>query len=691
MLGGLAAIAAPILIHLLLRRKSQRMKFSTVQFFAKQDEQSIRRRKLRNLFLLATRVLLFALIALAFARPLFPGGAEVVAAERRQLVILLDTSASMQAEGPDGAQWTRALAAAQKELGELKMDDRAALVTCSTRAEIINEFAPAAVILKRLQEIQPSYGSARLDEGLRQVSKVLATANPAHKIDVCIVSDLQRSGCETIGNTSLPNDVAVRMVDLGERFIPNIAVNGLQLEATDESGPHATVTSFSDETIRAGYRVMVDGQEVFTGAATVNPGGTTNIPLAIPVLAPGWHSAQFELEGKDALKADDIAYATIFVPRPIHGLVVEPRRVAQVFLEESYFVATALNPTRTESQPSLSGFTYEKTTHERLRFELKPEPGQSAIQYILLPGVKNLPTDAITPLHEFVRGGGGLILFLGPGTSPLALARLGDLLPAQIGKVESLRELEPGWHLGRFDPTAPMFADFREPASGNLSLPEFTQRFSIKPGPGSSVVANFEDGMPLIVARAVGEGRVVVVNTSADTAWTDWQKHKSFVPWLHATAGYVASSDQTHQRETMPAFVSGTELPLAANEALELKKQTLKLQRVGGKEVSFLTDDDRVAQELLLERPGIYILRDGTGRELRRLAANLPSGESELSALPPIEVEQQVVRSAETTPQILAAGLFGDPSLGRELWRVLLICALALLLLEPVLANRMFA
>src|SRR5688500_12195611 len=170
LLGGLAAITAPILIHLLLKRKSQRMKFSTVQFFVKQDEQSMRKRKLRNLLLLATRVLLFALIALAFARPFLPaGGAAADGAQRRQLVILLDASASMQAIGPEGTQWARAVELARKELAGLKMDDRAALVTCSTRAELVSEFAPPSVVLKKLEQLQPTFGTARLDEGFRQV------------------------------------------------------------------------------------------------------------------------------------------------------------------------------------------------------------------------------------------------------------------------------------------------------------------------------------------------------------------------------------------------------------------------------------------------------------------------------------------------------------------------------------------
>ena len=336
-------------------------------------------------------------------------------------------------------------------------------------------------------------------------------------------------------------------------------------------------------------------------------------------------------------------------------------------------------------------YGYAKTSLEQLPQKLKPEPGQARVEYVVLPGVKSLPNEAVNALRDFVRAGGGLILFLGPGTSGIQFARLGDLLPAQLGRIESVNETEAGWHLTTFDKAATMFAAFREPNSGNLSLPEFTQRFSLTVNAGASIAAQFDDGTPLILAQQVGEGRVVLVNSSADTSWTDWQKHKSFVPWIHATARFVTRRDQSHERESLPQFVSGAELALDVTEAVDLKRQTLKLQRVGGLEFSFATDDDGLDQEVLLETPGIYLLKDSTGREIRRLAANLPTAESDLSTLPAIEVEQQIVRAPAPEPDILAAGLFGDSSRGKELWRALLLGALALLLLEPILANRMFA
>jgi hypothetical protein len=637
-------------------------------------------------------VLLFALIVLAFTRPFLPGGNIAgQGGERRQLVLLLDTSASMQASTPAGMQWTRALEAARKELGSLNMNDRAALVTSSTRAELISEFAPAAVVSAKLNELKASFGKAQLDEALRQVLRVLATANPDYKTEICVISDLQKSGAENIGNTPLPHDATVRMIDLGERFIPNIAVTEMQIESTEESSPRATITSFSDETVEAGYRVTINGKEIFSGTVEVDGGTVTNIPLAIPALAPGWHSAEFVLEAKDSLKADDVAYATAFVPPPVHGLVVEPRTVQQIFLEESYFVATALNPVREPGHASPSRFSFARSSLDELPGRLKPQPGQPRVEYVVLPGVKSISNETVNALREFVHGGGGLILFLGPGTSAIQFARLGDLLPAQLGRTEQAWEGERGWHLANYDKAAPMFAVFREPNSGNLSLPQFMQRFSIAPNPASSVAAHFDDGMPLLVVQQSGEGRVVLVNTSADTAWTDWAKHKSFVPWIHATARYVTRRDQAHERASLPKLVSGAELALEVTESVDLKRQILKLQRVGGEEISFATDDDGLDQEVLLETPGIYVLKDSGGREIRRLAANLPTAESDLSTLTTTEVQEQIARQATPEPEFMAASLFADTSRGKELWRALLLGALALLLLEPILANRMFA
>src|SRR6266852_7946499 len=115
MLAGFAALALPILIHLLLKRKKQRLRFSTLQFFRRHDEHSSQRRKLRNLLLLAVRLSLLAILVLAFARPFLPDNEGAGAPQKPRLaVFVLDRSASMQATDAGLLRWQRAKDSIQK-------------------------------------------------------------------------------------------------------------------------------------------------------------------------------------------------------------------------------------------------------------------------------------------------------------------------------------------------------------------------------------------------------------------------------------------------------------------------------------------------------------------------------------------------------------------------------------------------
>ncbi|MBI1842801.1 MAG: BatA domain-containing protein, partial [Verrucomicrobia bacterium] len=69
MLAGLSAIAIPILIHLLNRRKFQKVVWAAMRFLQLSVEKNQRRMEIEDMILLVLRCLLVALIALALARP----------------------------------------------------------------------------------------------------------------------------------------------------------------------------------------------------------------------------------------------------------------------------------------------------------------------------------------------------------------------------------------------------------------------------------------------------------------------------------------------------------------------------------------------------------------------------------------------------------------------------------------------
>src|SRR3954468_14501112 len=95
-LFGLTAAAIPLIIHLSRSRRTKKMRFSTTRFFTEQFLRSYRMSRLKELLLLACRMALCGLLAMAFAQPLFmPKGQSFLAGKTRSVVLVIDNSASM--------------------------------------------------------------------------------------------------------------------------------------------------------------------------------------------------------------------------------------------------------------------------------------------------------------------------------------------------------------------------------------------------------------------------------------------------------------------------------------------------------------------------------------------------------------------------------------------------------------------
>src|ERR1051325_4833064 len=91
MLAGLAAISVPIIIHLLNRRRFQKVVWAAMRFIQASVEKNQKRMRIEDLILLALRCLLLALLALALARPaILSNAAGVFGQSKVTGVIILD-------------------------------------------------------------------------------------------------------------------------------------------------------------------------------------------------------------------------------------------------------------------------------------------------------------------------------------------------------------------------------------------------------------------------------------------------------------------------------------------------------------------------------------------------------------------------------------------------------------------------
>ena len=154
--------------------------------------------------------------------------------------------------------------------------------------------------------------------------------------------------------------------------------------------------------MRGGYRVKIDGKEVFSGNVTLERGrGYEHAARDSGARAGAGIRQSSSLESKRFIEGgrygvcDDFCATT--GPRAGSG-TANPSQ--EIFPEETLFVATALNPVREANRLSASRFSYEKTSVDALKAKLKPEPGQPRVEYVVLPGLKSLPADLRSALQN---------------------------------------------------------------------------------------------------------------------------------------------------------------------------------------------------------------------------------------------------------------------------------------------------
>src|SRR5690242_1788063 len=97
---ALAALAVPVLVHLLSRWQVRRLELGTMKFLQEVIQNAAHRRRVRRWLLLMTRMALIGLLAVLFARPFIPK--RDVRDGQPLRIVLIDRSASMMMSGRSG-------------------------------------------------------------------------------------------------------------------------------------------------------------------------------------------------------------------------------------------------------------------------------------------------------------------------------------------------------------------------------------------------------------------------------------------------------------------------------------------------------------------------------------------------------------------------------------------------------------
>jgi hypothetical protein len=680
-LSGMAAIAVPLIIHLIHRERKAVIEFPSLMFLERIPYRSVRRQKIRHLLLLILRCIALAMLVAAFARPFFQRRHTAVGASgAKELVVLLDRSASMGY----GNRWNKARDAAKKAVGGLGPTDHATLVLFAGDAQVASEpmAAPNRVIAAINAATLGSEGT-RYAPALKLASQIVAASTLPQR-QVLLISDYQKVGWVNHNEIVFPLGTVVTPIDLGGATAPDVAVAQVTTDRDstgdrDKVNVAARLTNTGALAKLVTATLSIGGRDVQTKSVNLPAIGAQQVAFTA-IAVPSGATRGIVRVTPDSLTQDDAMNFTIAPDEAVPVLLVEP---AGARTNQSLFLSRALaigdRPSFRVTEKDVNSLTPRDFDGRALVVldEVAPPSG---------------PVGA--KLRALLDGGGGIVIVPGASRVESWPAEWRAILPAQVGTVVD-RTGDAGGTLSSLDYAHPIFELFNAPRSGDFSTARFYRYRSLTPQAGSAVAARFDDGSPALVERAIGAGKLVMWASSLDAYWTNLPLQPVFLPFVHQVAKHVG-----RYADPRPSYIAGEVLDLSRHGELTSPFTAGR----GADSASELTLDapsstrERVTASgpghlISLREQGFYELRGrttpiGSGRPI---AVNVEAAESDLSHMDPHDVVVAVtpVAGQRQPGSDFNTGTPQDQEQRQKIWWYLLLGALFLMAAETALSNRL--
>lgn len=599
LLAGLAAV--PVLLHLLRRQTVQRIAFPALRYLRDAEQRTSRSLRLRDLLLLAARVGLLVLLAVAAARPL-AGRGDADDHAPTDVILLIDNSASMGRVLDGRTLLDLQLDAVRAALGHATPADRfwvtpsaspplASGVNAQTAAGVLDSLSVTGAGADLVGRIEEATAAVPVEEGrVREVQ--LYTDRQASGL-VGGPLDLSAWGRVAV---SVPDDdpphnlyVADLRLEPDGPLIPGDPPAAAVRMASDADG--AEPTGAGADTVEV--RVLVDGGTVAVARTVAG----SEVLVSLPDLEPGAHDLGAE-GPPSGLRADDVRQV---------GIVVEPSPAVRFLGDPDGFLATAITTLAAEG---------------RIR-----EADDDAV-YVIEGPTERAPSD-------------GRAVLLVP---PAELTRL----PAFQQRLDALGV---PWRLAGRSGTG----DLRLAGDGDISglaevriaLAHGLERLAAPATEDDSVLLRTGDGAPWLVRGRAGERVYLLLASPLHPDATDLPVSAAMVPFVERLL--------SHWSRPAAAVARSVE----AGETVVLPTRIERLRRPDGETMPAEGGAPWTPRDA---GPWVFVLSGETGPIERPVGVNVPAAESDLRAASTDDVRDAFAGSElrlASTPQAWSDAVFG--------------------------------
>lgn len=643
-LAGLAAVGLPLWLHLLRQYKRTPQAFSSLMFFERRVQSSVRHRRLRYLTLLALRLALLILLALAFANP-FINRTTGATGRRKLTVIVIDRSFSMRA----GDRMAEAKTQAERVAAGLHAQDLAQVMALDSHLEALTQYERNRGALRAaIESIQPGDLASSYGEFARALRAMEQTSGM--QLEIHLISDMQKSSLPNFRDLQLGPHSTLALHPVGDGKTPNWAVESVVTapHVYDPKQTRLTATIGAWQTGAASKKVSLTINKRVLGSKEVSvpANGRAQVEFLGFDVPYGASRGEIAIEPKDKLPADDVF--RFAVERE------DPRRVLFLYTagrsREPFYYKAAMESS------SATGLTVEAAPLER-------SAGRDFSKYafVVLNNAGEMDKDVAQALCRYVQKGGAALIALGGNTARA------EKIPLAGERFTSERVTQGA---GYVDEQTPALAGV-----GRFQNVQFLDSAQFEPKAGARILAKLADGSPLVVEERMGEGRMLIFASTLDNSSNDFPLHASFLPFVVQSGHYLAGGE-----ETGSSVVAGTAVTLRRSREQGAAADVIG---PGGKHELGLTEAAK-ALAFGLMKEGFYEVQQASGRRLLE-AVHADRRESDLSRIPAETLDLWRNTGSSVTA---ATGSNERQTVPWSLWRYVLAVALAAALVESIFASR---
>jgi hypothetical protein len=710
LLTGLFAVVIPPLIHLLNRRRFTVVRWGAMQFL-EVSQRTRRRVFLEEVLLMAVRVALIALLVVGLAAPVDASRWLDFLADRgtRDVVLVVDGSASMGYRGPTGTGHDAAKAWVMAFLDDLGPTDGVAVIHARHRpiAVVAEPTHVFDAVRTAVQTLRPPRGGCDGPAAVRAAVQALSKSAAARR-EVVVLTDGQRQGWahdalvpgwDALGRAGGDESPRVWMVNLDPNRPPdppNRSVAPLRASRAIASvGQHV---SFQTAIVRHGAgnpppvgrpRLLVDGQAVGDLPPPTGPGEKGRSPMTVRhrFASAGSHVVTVQAQ-PDALAADDRADFALEVLPQLPVLLVDGDPDPAATRRGADFLRDALSPAR-DPQPAIRVRVAPIGEFEPASLTRDLAGPGTAPRVVVLCNVARLTPEQDAAVGAFLESGGGVLV--APGDRVDAGHYTRDLhrggrgwLPAAVGEAfDNQANAAQPQVTSFFHPALELFRDPQPGGLGDARFPRYW-KFTMPPDGRAVSVARLTTGDALFAEAAIGTGRVLQACVPMDNSWgTNLVELPAFAPLCHELIYYLAGARSA-------ALNLSPGQPIRYRVPQDASTVGWSVTPPDGRERSVTVSDSQIVFGETGEA-GTYELRHPASNAVRYYVVQSDPAESDL--VPWTDADRGRVRQlvpgvvfAENRDTIVA-GIMQAPR-PAELWWVCLVGVVALLTAEGLLTRR---